>query len=373
MEFILNFLIWSSDPDIFVIPILDHPVRWYGLLFAGGFIVSQQIMFWLFKQEGRPEKDVEKLTVYMVVAVVVGARLGHCLFYNPGYYLSNPIEILKIWEGGLASHGGALGIILAIFLFSKKYPQYPMLWMLDRLVIVVAITGAMIRTGNFFNSEMEGKMTNANYGVVYARFTEDVLRYDDRKVEDVIFLKGGEKVSNTPGIHPITAKIIYQRGVELTAQDKVFFENQLRSALLRYDDVVEHIDFGKDEPLAYKFYQEDNRSVAEIYGLGVSRHAAQLYEAGYCVLLMLLFFWLWKEKRFVLPQGFSFALFMTLLWSLRFVDEFFKLNQEAFEEGMTLNMGQLLSIPLVLSGIGMMIYFHMKGSKTMSGDDRKIG
>ncbi len=122
MEFILNFLIWSSDPDIFVIPILDHPVRWYGLLFAGGFIVSQQIMFWLFKQEGRPEKDVEKLTVYMVVAVVVGARLGHCLFYNPGFYLSNPIEILKIWEGGLASHGGALGIILAIFLFFKKIP-----------------------------------------------------------------------------------------------------------------------------------------------------------------------------------------------------------------------------------------------------------
>ena len=129
---------------------------------------SQQVMFWIFGQEKRPVKDVEKLTVYMVAATVIGARLGHCLFYNPVHYLSNPLEIIKIWEGGLASHGGALGIILAIYLFSRKYPQYPMLWMVDRLVIVVALTGAMIRTGNFFNSEMEGKLTNSDFGVVYA-------------------------------------------------------------------------------------------------------------------------------------------------------------------------------------------------------------
>ena len=85
MEFLLTFLIWSPSPDIFVIPGLYHPVRWYGLLFAGGFIASQQVMFWIFKQENRPIKDVEKLTVYMVAATVIGARLGHCLFYNPGF------------------------------------------------------------------------------------------------------------------------------------------------------------------------------------------------------------------------------------------------------------------------------------------------
>lgn len=372
MEFILNFLIWSPDPNIFVIPGLDHPVRWYGLLFAGGFILSQQVMFWIFRQERKPEKDVEKLTVYMVVAVIVGARLGHCLFYNPGFYLSNPIEILKIWEGGLASHGGALGIILAIYLFSKKYPQYPMLWMLDRLVIVTALTGAMIRTGNFFNSEMEGKMTNSETGVVYARFTEDVLRYDDRKIDEVAFERGGEKTSDTPGIYPITARITYARGVELTSSDQQFFENQVRSALLRYREVTQHIDFGEGEPLAYKFYEKDGRAVAEIYGLGIVRHAAQLYEAGYCVLLMILFFWIWKEKRFKLPQGFNFALFMVLLWSLRFVDEFFKLNQEAFEEDLVLNMGQILSIPLTLAGLVMLYFFMTKGRKTMSGEDRLV-
>lgn len=370
MDFILNFLIWSPDPNIFVIPGIDHPVRWYGLLFAGGFILSQQVMFWVFKQEGRPEKDVEKLTVYMVVAVIVGARLGHCLFYNPGFYLTNPLEILKVWEGGLASHGGALGIITAIYLFGKKYPQYPMLWMLDRLVIVAALTGAMIRTGNFFNSEMEGTMTNSNMGVVYARFTEDVLRYDDRKIEDVTFEKGGDMVSDQPGLHPITAKITYARGIQLTSADKDFFENQLRSALLRYTEVVQHIDFGKDQPLAYKFYEKDGRAVAEIYGLGISRHVAQLYEAIACLVLMVIFFLIWKNKRFYLPQGFNFALFMILLWSERFVDEFFKMNQEAFEEGMALNMGQILSIPLTLAGIVMLYIFMTRGKKTMSGDPR---
>ncbi len=376
MDFILNFLIWSPDPDIFTIPLNwtgffgDRPVRWYGLLFAGGFILSQQVMFWIFKNEGRQEKDVEKLTIYMVLAVIIGARLGHCLFYNPGYYLSNPFEIIKVWEGGLASHGGALGIILAIYLFSKKYPQYPMIWMLDRLVIVAALTGAMIRTGNFFNSEMEGTMTHSDMGVVYARFTEEVLSYDDRKIDNVSFVKGGDMVSNEPGLHPITAKITYNRGVELTTADKDFFENQLRNALLNYSEVVQHIDFGKGQPLAYKFYQKDGRAVAEIYGLGISRHVAQLYEAGYCILLMLLFFFIWKNKRFTLPQGFNFALFMILLWSLRFVDEFFKMNQEAFEEGMTLNMGQILSIPLTLLGGGMLYYFMANSKKTMSGDPR---
>ncbi|MFY0607875.1 MAG: prolipoprotein diacylglyceryl transferase [Cyclobacteriaceae bacterium] len=368
----LSFLIWSPSPDIFVIPGLDHPVRWYGLLFAGGFIASQQVMFWIFGQEKRPVKDVEKLTVYMVAATVIGARLGHCLFYNPVHYLSNPIEIIKIWEGGLASHGGALGIIFAIYLFSRKYPQYPMLWMVDRLVIVVALTGAMIRTGNFFNSEMEGKLTNSDFGVVYARFTEDVLRYDDRKVDDVEFLQGGEMQSSQPGLHPITAKVIYKRGVELTDVDKAFYETQLRNALLRYTEVKEHIDFGEGKPLAFKFYLEDKRWVAEIYGLGKARHAAQLYEAFYCILLMLLHFWLWHVKRFTLPAGFSFGLFMALLWSLRFFDEFFKMNQEAFEDDLPLNMGQFLSIPLVISGLVMMYWFQTKSKKTMSGDDRKI-
>ncbi len=371
MDFILSFLIWSPDPDMLVIPIVDHPVRWYGLLFAGGFIISQQIMFWIFKQEGRPEKDVEKLTVYMVAATIIGARLGHCLFYNPAHYLSNPLEILKVWEGGLASHGGGLGIFVSLFLFTRKYTQYNFWWLVDRLVIVTALTGALIRTGNFFNSEMEGTMTNGDWGVVYAYHTEQLLHYDDKNIEDVSFEKGGDMVSNEPGKYPITAKIIYRRGVELGVSDKHFFENRLRNALLSYDEVVQHIDFRKDQPLAYKFYEEDGHAVAEIYGLGITRHAAQLYEALFTLLLAMLTFWVWKAKRFTLPAGFNFALFMTLLWIERFVDEFFKMNQESFEEGMALNMGQILSIPMALAGIAMLFYFSTRGTKNMVGEELK--
>lgn len=371
MEFILNFLIWSPDPSIFVIPGLDHPVRWYGLLFAGGFILSQQVLSVIYKKEGRPEKDIEKLTVYMVVATIVGARLGHCLFYNPGFYLSNPIEILKVWEGGLASHGGAIGILIALWLYARKYPQYRIGWLVDRLVIVVALTGAMIRFGNFMNSEMEGTETASPLGIVYGRFTEELLLFDDQKVEEVNLVKGGALTSDIASRVPVTAEVVFKRGVPFTDQDKLFFETQVRSGLLRYTEVTQHIDFGQNSPLAYDVIERDGRQVVQIYGLGIVRHAAQLYEAIYCVLLMLLFYWLWQNYRTRLPEGFNFALFMLLLWSLRFVDEFFKMNQEAFEDSLTLNMGQILSIPLALGGAILLIWLMKNSKLTMSGEERK--
>ena len=357
MESILNYLIWSPDPEIFTIPFIDRPIRWYGLLFAGGFIISQQVLFWMFKKEGKPEKTVEKLTVYMVIATVIGARLGHCLFYDPVYYLSNPWKIIAVWEGGLASHGGAIGIILAIWMFSRKYREYRFFWLLDRLAIVVALTGALIRTGNFVNSEMEGVATNSNTGVVYARFTEEVLQsYNEDNIEHVTFEKGGDLKSDEPGRVPITAKIEFKKGVNVSDQDNLFVEGRLRNALLSYSEITQHIDFRQDEPLAYKFYERGGSNYLEIYGIGIVRHVAQLYEAGYCILISLLLFMIWYKKRKDLPEGFSFGLFMTLLWMLRFTDEFFKMNQEAFEDNMALNMGQWLSIPMALIGIAVMIW-----------------
>lgn len=358
---ILSYIIWTFDPAIFTIPFTDYAPRWYGVLFALGFILSQQIFFWIFNKEGRPEKDVERVTTYMVVATIIGARLGHCLFYNPSYYLSNPIKIFMVWEGGLASHGGALGILIAIYLFCKKY-NYSYLWILDRLVIVVALTGAMIRTGNLFNSEMEGTLTGSETGIVYARATYDVLNYDDRKVAKVSFEKGGDISGTEKGEVPITAKIEYREGFKFELQDKQFIENQLRSALIRYTEVREHIDFGEG-PLNYLQYEKDGNSIVEIYGVGKVRHAAQLYEAAYCLLLMIVLMWLWYERRSSLPQGFNFALFMIVLWSLRFVDEFFKMNQEAFEEDLALNMGQILSIPLTLAGVVLMIWIFQRDKK----------
>ncbi len=358
---ILSYIIWTANPDIFIIPVLNNPLRWYGVLFAMGFILSQQVFLWIFKTEGRPEKHVESITGYMVIATIVGARLGHCLFYNPSYYLANPLKILMVWEGGLASHGGTLGILLGLYLFCKKY-NYSYLWILDRMVIVALLTSALIRTGNLFNSEMEGTPTNSNTGLVYARAAYDVLNYDEDKIDKVWFQQGGEMESAKEGVVPMTAFIQYNRGVKLELADKNFIENRIKGALDRYSEVNQHVDFGAGA-LNYKIYEKDGREIVEIAALGTVRHAAQLYEAAYCIILMFLFFWLWYKKRFVLPQGFNFALFMVVFWSLRFVDEFFKMNQEAFEEGMTLNMGQILSIPFTAIGIVLMIWIFQREKK----------
>ena len=357
----LSYIIWNFNPDLFTIPGTDYAPRWYGVLFALGFILSQQVMIHIFKKEGRPEKDVDKLTTYMVIAVIAGARLGHCLFYDPIGYLSDPLRILMVWEGGLASHGGALGMLIALYLFAKKL-DYKFLWILDRIVIVGALTAMLIRTGNLLNSEMEGIETNSNTGVIYARATHDILNYDENRIESVTFKKGGQMTSDVPGIVPITAVIRYKEGVKLDLKEKNFIESRLRSSLTRYVEVVQHIDFGSG-PLQYLVDEKNGHQVVEIFGLGKVRHAAQMYEAGQYFILMLVLFWLWHKKRDVLPQGFNFALLMIVLWSFRFVDEFFKMNQEAFEDDLTLNMGQILSIPLTLTGIVVMILVFRRDKK----------
>lgn len=386
---IINYLIWATDPEIFVIPLSklglsDRPVVWYGLLFALGFILSQQVLYRIFKADGQDEKDVDTLTTYMVLATILGARLGHCLFYNPSYYLSNPIEILKVWEGGLASHGGAIGIFIALWIYAnyeiksdwviiipksfnikkRKKPGQSYYWILDRLAIVVCLTGALIRTGNLMNSEMEGLETNSDYGLVYAKGSMDVLRYNEDKIESVTFRKGGEIASEIPGRVPITAVVKYQRGVEFNALEKGFVDSRLGPQLKSYREAVEHIDFGdRGEPLNYKYFTRAGHHYLEISGVGIVRHPAQMYEALSCLLIMTILFWLWKTKRDKIPEGLMFGIFMTLLWSFRFIDEFFKMNQEAFEDDLPLNMGQWLSIPGLLVGL-LVVITTLRNHKT---------
>jgi prolipoprotein diacylglyceryl transferase len=163
---ILNFIQWNVNPEIFHIGGLS--VRWYGLLFAMGFYVGYLIMEKFFKKEGVPLPILDKLAMYMIIATVIGARLGHCLFYESEYYLSNPIEILYIWHGGLASHGAAIGILFALFLFSR-ITKKSYWWVLDRIVIVTALAGLFIRTGNLMNSEIYGHATNLPWGFIFER------------------------------------------------------------------------------------------------------------------------------------------------------------------------------------------------------------
>lgn len=159
---------WNVSPEIFNIGFLH--IRWYGLLYALGFVIGYHLISKIYRAENKPQKDVEALTIMMIVAVIVGARLGHCLFYDPIGYLSDPISILKIWEGGLASHGAAVSIPIAIWLYVRKRPHITYMWLIDRIVIIVAFAGFMIRTGNLFNSEMIGTQSDLPWAVVFASY-----------------------------------------------------------------------------------------------------------------------------------------------------------------------------------------------------------
>jgi phosphatidylglycerol---prolipoprotein diacylglyceryl transferase len=168
----LLFIVWNASPEMFTIPGINWPVRWYGLLFACAFLSSQYVMGYVFKTEQRPAKYLDILTIYIIAGTVIGARLGHCLFYSPDYYLYHPLEILKIWEGGLASHGAAIGIITAMLLYCRKTSE-GIWWLFDRIVIVVPLSAVFIRTGNLMNSEIVGKPTNLPWGFKFLRCDED--------------------------------------------------------------------------------------------------------------------------------------------------------------------------------------------------------
>lgn len=163
----LSYIRWHVSPEIVTIGPLQ--LRWYGLLFATGFLIGFYIMQWIYKREGRPERDLDTLLGYILLGTIVGARLGHCLFYEPSYYLYNPIEIIKVWEGGLASHGGTIGVLLALYLYTRKRPEQSFLWLADRLAIPTALTAALIRLGNLFNSEIYGKITNVPWAFIFER------------------------------------------------------------------------------------------------------------------------------------------------------------------------------------------------------------
>ena len=258
-------IVWNVNPDIFTIG--PFTVRWYGLLFAISFIVGFQIMVVIFKKEGRTEDDLNDLIWHMILGTVLGARLGHCLFYNPSYYLSHPLEILMVWKGGLASHGAAIGILLAIYLFARKRKEYTFLWVMDRIVITVALAGFFIRMGNLFNSEIVGIPTNANWGFI---FTHD----------------------------------------------------------------LEHST--------------------------VPRHPAQLYEAiAYLIIFIALMTYYFKTNA-KFKSGKIFGIFLISVFTFRFFVEFLKEDQSYFEKGMILNMGQLLSIPLIILGIYILLRHDKK-------------
>lgn len=265
-----SYITWNPDP--FVFDLGFYALRWYSLFFALGFVISYLILKGYFKKAGLEEEMLDKLTIYVVLATIIGARLGHTLFYDWDYYSDHiaeiflPVRFEPEFEftgfQGLASHGGIFGIVVAVLLYSRKY-NIKSLWVFDKLSLVGALAGAFIRFGNLMNSEIIGKPADVPWAFIF------------------------EKVDAIP------------------------------------------------------------------------RHPGQLYEAlAYFTIFVILYFVTRNNKR---EPGFIFGLFFTLLFSARFVIEFFKADQSDFEAGMILNMGQLLSIPFILFGI---VLLFLKRQKT---------
>lgn len=359
----LSYIIWNASPEIFTIPIpfLDKELtlRWYGFFFALGFLVTQQILYYIFKKEGKPEKDVDTLTIYMIIATIVGARLGHVLFYEPEKYLAHPLDILKVWEGGLASHGGAIGILFALWLYSrKKKPGQNYLQTLDRIVILVALVGAMIRFGNLMNSEIIGKPTESSYGVVFARNVTEVLK-SDGSITSVSYVKN-DSLPAIDNLQPVKILVEFEKNPGATFQEyDAYMRSQVENELTRNPYVQEHIV--QTGPLTYKLTQNETGT---FYGIiqtyAVPRHPGQLYESISCMVLFILLFWLWNKYKLVLPEGRLFGIFLIICFGMRIVWEFVKENQVEFENNLPLNMGQLLSIPLVIAGVLILIRSYRK-------------
>ena len=268
----LLYIHWHVSPYLFHIGPIE--IRWYSLLFISGFIVGSYLFLWFFKREGLSEKLLDPLLYTLLLATIVGARLGHCLFYQPDYYFGSWegfLEIFQPWKGGLASHGAAIALILSMVWFARKYgPKhgFDFLWVMDRLCITVAFAGCLIRLGNLFNSEIYGNVTTLPWGFIF----------------------------------------------------------DLR---------------GETEP----------------------KHPTQLYEALAYLLIGLSMLWIYVKKLDKVHRGFFFGFFLVTCFGFRFLVEFIKEPQVEFETAMALDMGQLLSIPLILAGIGLIVYSCVKKKK----------
>jgi len=243
---------WNINPEL--IAIGPFHIRWYGFLFSLGFLASFSVMAWVFWKEKKSEELLNKLFLYVFIAVLVGARLGHCLFYKPEYYLTHPLEILMVWKGGLASHGAAAGIIIAILAYSRATAGMNFSWVADRVSLVVPLTAFFVRLGNFANSEILGLPTDVPWAVVFSMADQ------------------------------------------------------------------------------------------------VPRHPVQLYEAITYLLIFIIMIILYHGQTGAISGRLTGSM-LTMLFSMRFILEFFKADQSTLDPSMPLTMGQFLSVPLIAFGI----------------------
>ncbi|WP_018343651.1 prolipoprotein diacylglyceryl transferase [Cytophaga aurantiaca] len=358
----LNYIIWNVAP--YVAEIGNFELHWYSLLFAAGFFFGYKILTSIYKSEGRPESEVEKLAIYMFLATLIGARLGHCLFYDWAYFQNHILEIFLPVEfdpefkftgfRGLASHGAAFGIIFAVWLYSRKYKDQRFLYVLDRIVIVVALAGACIRMGNLMNSEIIGKPAASATSFVFVHPTQERLQevFGEKTIKDVRFTSLGKDSVNFG--FPVTELKMTLTTKRIDSVD-AFVNTAVWNAIYNAPGYPEHIALPLNKNLVLGSRNVGKNQEIDVLVYGIPRYPAQLFEAISSLLLFGLLYALYKKYGKDTPEGLLFGLFVIVLFSLRFVYENFKENQSQFEEGMQWNMGQLLSIPLILAGVLVLI------------------
>lgn len=373
-------IIWDKAPEIFQLG--PFTLRWYNLLFVASFIFSSPIWHYMFAKAGKEAREAERIIIYLILGVVLGARLGHVVFYEWSYYKHHLLEIFLpvvfspkfkvVGFAGLASHGAAIGIILAIFLYIKRIsiavfplriglenrrPSGMFLWILDHLVILVALGGAFIRIGNFMNSEIIGKPTNANYGVVFIRSLRDDLCGNHSSIIgnlDIRKASMDHAVATKNNFQPIQLTISFKETIKDEQSIKKFLEGSLKNILVRashYDEPMVYETYGT--PLTYTLSKQEEGAgyQAVVHTLGIPRHPAQLYESFSCFLVFIFLLLWWRKKGQALAPGRMLGTFMVIIFALRFFYEFYKENQTSFENQMFLNMGQLLSLPWIAAGL----------------------
>lgn len=374
----LLHIVW--DPMREIIKDIQPPV-WYSVLFAMGFIVGYQIMVNIFKKEGKDVLNVDTLTVHMVLATIISARLGHLVFYEPQRFLADPLMFFRTWEGGLASHGAAFGIPLALYLYSNyfvdaswspfrfkfrkmKRKGQSWLWIIDRIVITVALAAVFIRMGNFVNSEIIGKPTESDYGVVFGRVAEEMIEDANLGIEKAEASKGTSTERPAPGIVPVDLTLTFENS-QLPEQDaRRIVEDNVKRILTGYGSVREHYA-QSNEPLDYELKVINRKVVVTIHTWGISRHPTQLYESATSLVLFFILLGIWMKYKEKTPEGLLFGIFLVYIFSLRWFHETFKENQVAFEDEMTYNMGQILSIPLLALGVFILIRVFIKSRKAI--------
>ena len=297
---LLNYITWNVDPVLIHLGPLQ--IRWYGLLWALGFLIGYFVMRRIYRHEKVSDDWMDKLLIYMLVSTIIGARLGHCLFYEPEYYLSHPLKMLAVWEGGLASHGGAIGILTGLWLYVRSYnkskqekdnlQRISYIWILDRIVVAVCLVGALIRVGNVMNHEIYGTPTSLPWGFV--------------------FLRGTEQFCGT--VDNYTAYNAW------------------------------------DAPCPPSEW--------------LPCHPTGLYEAFFCLLAMGILLWMYYRRDLGHKQpGLMFGTFLVIIFGSRIFIEFLKNVQVEFEKNMVFDMGQWLSVPFVLIGIGMIVWSFVHRKK----------